>query len=109
MRTLFEEGWGEIDHRIVYPYYQDDMLFQQYTSLLNRLTGLADEMSSFFCEVKRLEEEHLQRVKTEPYGNEPQKIVDEEDEISKACPVEEKEPLLDDNTAAACIQNVLYE
>ena len=35
------------------------------------------------------------------------KIVDEEDEISKACPVEEKEPLLDDNTAAACIQNVL--
>lgn len=48
MRTLFEEGWGEIDHHIVYPYYQDDMLFQQYTSLLNRLTGLADEMSSFF-------------------------------------------------------------
>ena len=39
---------GEIDHHIVYPYYQDDMLFQQYTSLLNRLTGLADEMSSFF-------------------------------------------------------------
>lgn len=109
VRTLFEEGWGEIDHHIVYPYYQDDMLFQQYTSLLNRLTGLADEMSSFFCEVKRLEEEHLQRVKTEPDGNESQKIVDEEDEISKACPVEEKEPLLDDNTAAACIQNVLYE
>ena len=109
VRTLFEEGWGEIDHHIVYPYYQDDMLFQQYTSLLNRLTGLADEMSSFFCEVKRLEEEHLQRVKTESDGNESQKIVDEEDEISKACPVEEKEPLLDDNTAAACIQNVLYE
>ena len=110
MRTLFEEGWGEIDHHIVYPYYQDDMLFQQYTSLLNRLTGLADEMSSFFCEVKRLEEEHLQRVKTEPDGNESQKIVDEEDEEDrKVCPIDEKESLLDDNTAAACIQNVLYE
>ena len=23
-RTLFEEGWSEIDHDIVYPYYQDD-------------------------------------------------------------------------------------
>ena len=110
MRTLFEEGWGEIDHHIVYPYYQDDILFQQYTSLLNRLTGLADEMSSFFCEVKRLEEEHLQRVKIEPDGNESQKIVDEEDEEdSKVCPIDEKESLLDDNTAAACIQNVLYE
>lgn len=59
VRTLFEEGWGEVDHHIVYPYYEENKLFRQYTGLLNRLTGLADEMSSFFCEVKRLELEHL--------------------------------------------------
>ena len=53
-RTLFEEGWGEIDHDIVYPYYQDDEMLRDYSKLLNRLSGMADEMSSYF---RRLKEE----------------------------------------------------
>lgn len=52
VRTLFEEGWGEIDHAIVYPYSQNNETFEKYTELLNRLTGLADEMGSFFCHLK---------------------------------------------------------
>lgn len=56
-RTLFEEGWSEIDHDIVYPYYQDDEMLKDYSSLLNRLSGLADEMSSYFRRVKYLREE----------------------------------------------------
>ena len=59
VRTLFEEGWGEVDHAILYPYYQKDPIFREYTELLNRLSGLADEMSSFFTKLKRLELEHL--------------------------------------------------
>ncbi|MBR5315305.1 MAG: GTP pyrophosphokinase [Firmicutes bacterium] len=51
-RTLFEEGWGEIDHDIVYPYYKDDEMLQDYSKMLNRLSGLADEMSSFFRRMK---------------------------------------------------------
>ena len=51
-RTLFEEGWGEIDHDIVYPYYKDDEMLQDYSKMLNRLSGLADEMSSFFRKMK---------------------------------------------------------
>ena len=51
-RTLFEEGWSEIDHDIVYPYYQDDEMLQDYSRLLNRLSGLADEMSSYFRRMK---------------------------------------------------------
>lgn len=51
-RTLFEEGWSEIDHDIVYPYYQDDEMLRDYSSLLNRLSGLADEMSSYFRRIK---------------------------------------------------------
>ena len=47
-RTLFEEGWGEIDHDIVYPYYQDDEMLKDFSKLLNRLSGMADEMSSYF-------------------------------------------------------------
>ena len=56
-RTLFEEGWSEIDHDIVYPYYQDDEMLKDYSSLLNRLSGLADEMSSYFRRIKTQREE----------------------------------------------------
>ena len=52
-RTLFEEGWSEIDHDIVYPYYKDDEMLNDYSKLLNRLAGLADEMSSYFRKVKQ--------------------------------------------------------
>ena len=55
VRTLFEEGWGEIDHAMVYPDYQDDKILKEYTELLNRLSGLADEMSEFFNKLKSLE------------------------------------------------------
>lgn len=61
VRTLFEEGWGEVDHAIVYPYYQNDQILKKYTELLNRLSGLADEMSSFFYLLKALEIEHLKQ------------------------------------------------
>lgn len=56
-RTLFEEGWGEVDHDIVYKNAQDDEMLLDYSKLLNRLSGLADEMSSYFRRLKR-EREH---------------------------------------------------
>ena len=42
-RTLFEEGWSEVDHDIVYPYFQDDEMLKDFSTLLNRLSGMADE------------------------------------------------------------------
>ena len=51
-RTLFEEGWGEVDHDIVYKDAEDDEMLQDYSKLLNRLSGLADEMSSYFRRLK---------------------------------------------------------
>ena len=101
VRTLFEEGWGEIDHHIVYPYYEDDQLFQQYTGLLNRLTGLADEMSGFFREVKRLEIEHIEN--NPPI---PPKIV-ETSAVEKAFPKAEKPNRGD--TPGDCLFSVLDE
>ena len=56
-RTLFEEGWGEIDHDIVYKETEDDEMLKDYSSLLNRLSGLADEMSSYFRRIKTQREE----------------------------------------------------
>ena len=52
-RTLFEEGWSEIDHDIVYKEAQDDEMLRDYSKLLNRLSGLADEMSSYFRRMKQ--------------------------------------------------------
>jgi len=51
-RTLFEEGWGEVDHDIVYKDAEDDEMLRDYSKLLNRLAGLADEMSSYFRRMK---------------------------------------------------------
>ena len=52
-RTLFEEGWGEVDHDIVYKDAEDDEMLRDYSRLLNRLSGLADEMSSYFRRMKQ--------------------------------------------------------
>ena len=56
-RTLFEEGWSEIDHDIVYKEAEDDEMLQDYSKLLNRLSGLADEMSSYFRRMKQQRQE----------------------------------------------------
>lgn len=56
-RTLFEEGWSEIDHDIVYPYFSDDEMLKDFSTLLNRLSGMADEMSSYFRRMKQMKEE----------------------------------------------------
>lgn len=59
IRTLFDESWGEIDHAIRYPCYQDDPLLQEYSGILNRISGLGDETSSLFKKTQQLELELL--------------------------------------------------
>lgn len=92
---------------MVYPYYQDDTIFLQYTKLLNRLAGLADEMGSFFCEVKRLELEHLQnavfKAEKELEDRNLSKRPLEERENMRECPLEPA------NTPAACLDAVIRE
>lgn len=63
LRTLFEESWGEIDHKIAYPYYQHNENLNEFSAMINRLAGLADEMGSFYRKVKEREIEHLEHVK----------------------------------------------
>jgi ppGpp synthetase/RelA/SpoT-type nucleotidyltranferase len=47
VRTIFEEGWSEIDHRVRYPYKRDDAILSQYLVMFNRFAGSADEMGTF--------------------------------------------------------------
>ncbi|CAM8641250.1 COG2357 PpGpp synthetase catalytic domain [Paracoccaceae bacterium] len=47
VRTVFEEGWSEVDHRIRYPNFSKDHLVAHASAILNRLSGMADEMSTY--------------------------------------------------------------
>jgi hypothetical protein len=53
VRTIFEEGWSEIDHKIRYPYDKDNKLLSQFLVMFNRLSGNADEMGSYVQYLKR--------------------------------------------------------
>jgi putative GTP pyrophosphokinase len=62
VRTLYEEAWGEIDHRVRYPYTMDNERMLRLSSILNRLSGNADELASYMRYTKtrseQLEWEH---------------------------------------------------
>jgi putative GTP pyrophosphokinase len=47
VRTIFEEGWSEIDHSIRYPNFSDNQLVGVFLAIFNRLAGSADEMGAF--------------------------------------------------------------
>lgn len=47
VRTIFEEGWSEIDHRVRYPNFSDNQLVSYFLTIFNRLAGSADEMGTF--------------------------------------------------------------
>jgi ppGpp synthetase/RelA/SpoT-type nucleotidyltranferase len=47
VRTIFEEGWSEIDHQVRYPNFSDNRLVQYFLAIFNRQAGSADEMGSF--------------------------------------------------------------
>lgn len=46
VRTIFEEGWSEIDHRINYPHTCSPIAIF-FLDIFNRLAGSSDEMGSF--------------------------------------------------------------
>lgn len=52
VRTIFEEAWSEIDHKVRYPYFTDNAILNQYLALFNRLAGSADEMGGFVLNLK---------------------------------------------------------
>ncbi|MCM1498535.1 MAG: RelA/SpoT domain-containing protein [Clostridium sp.] len=50
VRTLFEEGWLEFDHRIKYPYDQNNKKKQEFAGVLSSLAVAADRLISFYDE-----------------------------------------------------------
>ncbi|MCX6765948.1 MAG: RelA/SpoT domain-containing protein [Candidatus Moranbacteria bacterium] len=56
VRTIFEEGWSEIDHTIKYPNSIADPLLNKFLDTFNVLAGNSDQMGSF---VRRLKDDLL--------------------------------------------------
>lgn len=110
VRTLFEEGWGEIDHAVVYPEYKDDKVMKEYTELLNRLSGLADEMGDFFNRLKALEIKVLEHIPPEEDG--VAKLPEEVQGLPEAVRAEEKVPegaARTIKTLGDCLQAVIID
>lgn len=109
VRTLFEEGWGEVDHAVVYPYYQNDRILKEYTEMLNRLSGLADEMSGFFYRLRELEIKDLQNKGKDDdniFAGERKRNPLEPTTQNKEMAISVTKPL---NTFHDCLQSVLDE
>ncbi|MEE1948528.1 RelA/SpoT domain-containing protein [Pseudomonas alcaligenes] len=51
VRTIFEEGWSEIDHRVRHPNFSENELVGYFLGIFNRLAGQADEMGGFVKEL----------------------------------------------------------
>jgi putative GTP pyrophosphokinase len=47
VRTIFEEGWSEIDHKVRYPNFSDNPLVGYFLEIFNRMAGSADDMGGF--------------------------------------------------------------
>ena len=47
VRTIFEEGWSEIDHKIRYPNFSDNESVKYFLEIFNRMAGSADDMGGF--------------------------------------------------------------
>lgn len=75
VRTIFEEGWSEIDHKIRYPYDINNTILANFLVIFNRLAGSADEMGSYVNylhnELKNINENHSKELE------EKNKIIDE--------------------------------
>lgn len=54
VRTIFQEGWSEIDHKVKYPDYSDNPQLNVFLGMFNGLAGSADEMGSFVQELTKI-------------------------------------------------------
>ncbi|MFB5095510.1 hypothetical protein IAI44_29650 [Bacillus cereus] len=68
VRTIFEEGWSEIDHKLRYPNHTNDIHLTKQLLVLNRVAGSADEMATVIRELtintREIEAETLKKQET---------------------------------------------
>lgn len=90
VRTIFEEGWSEVDHFVRYPNFSNNNLVEYFLQIFNRLAGSADEMGGFVRGL--LDELHALEIQNTEIRNERDKtLADMEDIVSKFQSIKEKD------------------
>ncbi|GGI17957.1 hypothetical protein [Gottfriedia solisilvae] len=80
VRTIFEEGWSEIDHQLRYPYDLDNEVLNEQLLVLNRISGGADELVNSILHTKMsITELNYENKKRE---NKIQELLDEISNLS---------------------------
>lgn len=84
VRSIFEEGWAEIDHSARYQYQMDGQILNEFSKTMNKLAGGADEMAEFIHGLKAylLEKENLV-LHQQHLVQEQQDLVKEQQDIVK--------------------------
>lgn len=78
VRTIFEEGWSEIDHRLRYPLDVNNSLLNNQLLVFNRLAGNADEMANSIRETKEnLAEMNKEKIQQQELIDEMKKEIDQ--------------------------------
>ncbi|THJ32398.1 addiction module component [Lampropedia aestuarii] len=62
IRTIFEEGWSEIDHKVRYPNFSNDQQIMYFLGIFNRLAGSADEMGGFVKDLVATNEAYEKKI-----------------------------------------------
>ena len=97
VRTLFEEAFAEIDHKITYPYRTEDERLTKYAGIVNYLAGAADKLGSFYLELADMEA-----------GSPVKQNADKKNkEIFPKKNTKEKEQVMD--TPIHCLRNTLQQ
>ena len=81
VRTIFEEGYGEIDHQLRYSHEDIPDLLGQNLMLLNRIAGSSDEMASLINMLSQSIQEVENKFKSK-INEKDKKIEDIKEKIS---------------------------
>ncbi|MGL4773937.1 MAG: RelA/SpoT domain-containing protein [Clostridium sp.] len=65
VRTIFEEGYGEIDHQLRYSHTEIPEILKSNLLLFNRIVGSADEMASLINALSTKEEEYKNTIEAQ--------------------------------------------
>lgn len=79
VRTIFEEGYGEIDHRLRYSHNEIPEILKSNLLLFNRIVGSADEMASLINNLNKewIEKENQYKIEISALKKEINKMKDE--------------------------------
>ena len=89
VRTIFEEGWSEIDHEIRYPNFSNNKLISYFLTIFNRTAGSADEMGSFVRDLKDVLS--LQEIEVASINDKQEKQLQKIEELVSKLDSERKE------------------